>query len=71
MQRRPCCLSGADIFSPTSPAHAQESFFKDNMITIVQGPGPGGTGGQRVRALVAFLRRYIPGSPTIVMEYCQ
>ena len=58
------------FFSPNSPAvHAQESFFKGKTITIVQGRGPGGTGDLRVRALVPFLRKYIPGSPTIVMEY--
>jgi len=58
------------LFSPTSPAvHAQESFFKGKTITIIQGRGPGGTGDLRVRALVPFLRKYIPGSPTIVMEY--
>ena len=58
------------FFSPNSPAvHAQESFFKGKTITIVQGRGPGGTGDLRVRALVPFLLKYIPGNPTIVMEY--
>jgi tripartite-type tricarboxylate transporter receptor subunit TctC len=50
-------------------AFAQADFFKGKTITIVQGRGPGGTGDLRVRALVPFLRKYIPGSPTIVMEY--
>ena len=49
--------------------YAQDSFFKGKTITIVQGRGPGGTGDLRVRALVPFLQKYIPGSPTIVMEY--
>jgi tripartite-type tricarboxylate transporter receptor subunit TctC len=52
-----------------SSAHAQESFFSGKTITIIQGRGPGGTGDLRVRALVPYLRKYIPGSPTIVMEY--
>jgi tripartite-type tricarboxylate transporter receptor subunit TctC len=48
---------------------AQDAFFKGKTITIIQGRGPGGTGDLRVRALVPFLQKYIPGSPTIVMEY--
>lgn len=56
---------------PLSPnvVHAQEPFFKGKTITIIQGRGPGGTGDLRVRALVPFLQKYIPGNPTIVMEY--
>lgn len=50
-------------------AFAQADFFKGQTITIVQGRGPGGTGDLRVRALVPFLLKYIPGKPIIVMEY--
>jgi tripartite-type tricarboxylate transporter receptor subunit TctC len=55
--------------SVATPVRAQESFYKGKTITIVQGRGPGGTGDLRVRALVPFLQKYIPGGPTIVMEY--
>ena len=48
---------------------AQTSFFQGKTITIVQGRDPGGTGDLRVRALVPFLQKYIPGNPTIVMEF--
>ena len=47
-------------------ASAQAPFYQGKTITIIQGRGPGGTGDLRVRALVPFLRKYIPGSPTIV-----
>lgn len=50
-------------------AHAQTSFFQGKTITIIQGRDPGGTGDLRVRALVPFLQKYIPGNPTIVMEF--
>ena len=46
---------------------AQTSFFQGKTITIVQGRDPGGTGDLRVRALVPFLQKYIPGNPTIVI----
>jgi tripartite-type tricarboxylate transporter receptor subunit TctC len=56
-----CLLSGF--------AHAQAPFFQGKTITIIQGRDPGGTGDLRVRALVPFLQKYIPGSPTIIMEF--
>jgi tripartite-type tricarboxylate transporter receptor subunit TctC len=64
-------LAPALIFlRPTSPAvHAQELFFKGKTITIIQGRDPGGTGDLRVRAMMPFLQKYIPGNPTIVNEY--
>jgi len=51
------------------PALAQEPFYQGKTITIVQGRDPGGTGDLRARSLVPFLKKYIPGSPTIVMEF--
>lgn len=47
----------------------QSSFFQGKTITIIQGRDPGGTGDLRVRALVPFLQKHIPGNPTIVSEY--
>src|SRR4026207_359456 len=51
------------------PAASQTSFFQGKTITIIQGRDPGGTGDLRVRALFPFLQKYIPGNPTIVMEF--
>jgi len=59
-------LLGSSI---AATALAQEPFYKGKTITIVQGRDPGGTGDLRVRALVPFLQKYIPGSPTIIMEF--
>jgi tripartite-type tricarboxylate transporter receptor subunit TctC len=50
-------------------AFAQAAFYQGKTITIIQGRDPGGTGDLRVRALVPFLQKYIPGHPTIVNEY--
>ena len=46
-----------------------DEFYKGKTVTIVQGRDPGGTGDMRVRALLPFLEKYIPGNPTIVMEF--
>jgi tripartite-type tricarboxylate transporter receptor subunit TctC len=48
---------------------AQADFYNGKNLTIIQGREPGGTGDLRVKALVSFLQKYIPGNPTIVMEY--
>jgi tripartite-type tricarboxylate transporter receptor subunit TctC len=51
---------------PTLP---QTPFYQGKTITIVQGRDPGGTGDMRVRAMMPFLQKHIPGNPTIVNEY--
>ena len=56
------CLLPTFVFS-------QAPFYQGKTITIVQGRDPGGTGDMRVRAMLPFLHKYIPGNPTIVNEY--
>jgi tripartite-type tricarboxylate transporter receptor subunit TctC len=50
-------------------AFAQTPFYQGKTITVVATTSPGGTGDLRVKALVPFLRKYIPGNPTLVIEY--
>ena len=50
-------------------AFPQTSFFQGKTVTIVQSSAPGGVGDMRTKAIVPFLHKYIPGNPTIVMEY--
>src|SRR5687768_3650594 len=47
----------------------QTPFYQGKTITIVQGRDPGGTGDMRVKAMLPFLQKYIPGNPTIVSEF--
>jgi tripartite-type tricarboxylate transporter receptor subunit TctC len=56
-------------FFVTELALAQTPFYQGKTLTIVQGRDPGGTGDIRVRALLPFLQKYIPGNPTVVNEY--
>jgi tripartite-type tricarboxylate transporter receptor subunit TctC len=44
-------------------------FFQGKTIKIIAGTAPGGIGDNRVKAMVPFLRKYIPGNPAIVVEY--
>jgi tripartite-type tricarboxylate transporter receptor subunit TctC len=50
-------------------AEAQAPFYQGKTIKIIVAATPGGTGDFRVRALVPFLRKYIAGNPTIVLEF--
>jgi len=56
------------LLLPTS-AFTQTPFYQGKTITVIATTAPGGTGDMRVRAVVPFLRKHIPGNPTIVIEY--
>jgi putative tricarboxylic transport membrane protein len=57
------------IFVSAGLAPAQTPYYAGKTITIVRGGGPGGSGEFQSRALIPYLRKYIPGSPTITMEF--
>jgi len=48
---------------------AQAPFYQGKTITVVAGTAPGGIGDARVKSLIPYLRKYISGSPSIVVEY--
>ena len=50
-------------------AFAQSSFYEGKTITIVQGREPGDAGDMRVKAILPFIQKHIPGNPTIISEY--
>ncbi len=50
-------------------ALAQTPFYQGKSLVIVMGTAPGGAGDNRTKALVPFLRKYIPGNPTIILEH--
>ena len=53
----------------SSVAFAQASFFQGKTVTILESSAPGGVGSMRTKAVVPFLQKYIPGNPTIVIQY--
>jgi len=50
-------------------AFAQTPFYQGKAVKVVVAGTPGGTADFRVRALVPFLRKYIPGNPTVLLEF--
>jgi tripartite-type tricarboxylate transporter receptor subunit TctC len=49
--------------------YAGADFYKGKTLRIVHGRNAGGSGDLRVKAMVPFLQKYIPGNPTIVHEF--
>jgi tripartite-type tricarboxylate transporter receptor subunit TctC len=59
------------LFVFTGTAFSQADFYKGKTIKIIRGGGPGGSGEFQTRALVKFLEKYIPGKPTITVEFIE
>jgi tripartite-type tricarboxylate transporter receptor subunit TctC len=59
----------ASLIGPLGFAFAQTPFYQGKTITMIASRAPGGTGELRDKALLPFLRKYVPGNPTILMEY--
>ncbi|MBI2532871.1 MAG: hypothetical protein HYW03_11780, partial [Deltaproteobacteria bacterium] len=51
------------------PAVSQAPYYAGKTITIVRGGGAGGSGEFQSRALMPYLKKYVPGNPMIVMEF--
>ena len=48
---------------------SQANFYEGKTITLLAFTAPGGSGDLRVKATVPFLKKHIPGNPTVVIEY--
>src|SRR5262249_41215888 len=64
-------LAGLLAILPARAALSQADFYKGKTIKIVRGGGPGGSGEFQTRALVKFLEKYIPGKPTITVDFIE
>ena len=47
---------------------SQTPYYQGKTITILRGGEPGGSGDMQAKALIPFLKKYIAGNPTIVIE---
>ena len=56
---------------PVSTVFSQADFFKGKTITIIQDSSPGGVGNLRTNAVIAGLKKHIPGSPNIVVQFME
>jgi tripartite-type tricarboxylate transporter receptor subunit TctC len=58
-----------EIFLLARDADPQTHFYQGKTIRIIDGSEPGGTGDLRLKTLIPFLQKHIPGNPFIVVEY--
>ncbi len=52
-------------------AFSQAPFYEGKTIRAIIGQSPGGLGDSRLKAVIPFLQKYIPGKPLIVREYME
>lgn len=59
------------IYACASPglSRAQPGYYQGKTVTILRGGTPGGYGDLQARALIPFLKKYLPGEPTIIIEH--
>ena len=50
---------------------AQAPFYEGKTLTVILSTDPVGTSSVRLRPLIPFLRKYIPGNPTIIIDYME
>jgi tripartite-type tricarboxylate transporter receptor subunit TctC len=56
------------VFLAAAPATAQQPSFTGKTVTIVVGFTPGGGYDQIARLMARYLPKYLPGSPTVVVQ---
>jgi tripartite-type tricarboxylate transporter receptor subunit TctC len=57
------------LFQSNPTVLAQTPFYHGKTITIIQGTEAGGSSDVMTKALMPYLKKHIPGEPTIVSEY--
>lgn len=61
-------MLAASLAFPAAEGLAQTPFYQGKTITVISGVAAGGSGDVRIRALLPFWRKYIPGNPTLIVE---
>ena len=62
-------LSGVFVLVASATAYCQATFYQGKTITMIRGSAPGGVGEMRTRAVANYLSKYIPGNPTVIVEF--
>ncbi|MGH7772195.1 MAG: hypothetical protein ACREQA_08135 [Candidatus Binatia bacterium] len=62
-------LVGLVAILPADNAFSQSDFYRGKTIKMLRGGGPGGSGEFQTRALMRVLEKYIPGQPSLMLEF--
>ena len=63
------CGSALFLLCQARPAMTQAPFYQGKTITVIAGQEPGGLGDLRLKSILPYLKKHIPGQPNIVPEY--
>jgi tripartite-type tricarboxylate transporter receptor subunit TctC len=61
-------LAAVSYLAFAADVYAQP-YYQGKTIKLIQGREPGGSGDIRSKAVIPFLKKYIPGNPNIISEY--
>ena len=64
-----CLLVVLAHVSGSGYVYAQTPYYQGKTIRLIQGRNPGGSGDTRVKLVAPYLKKYIPGNPTVISEY--
>ena len=54
------------FFCQAAPVLPQALFYQGKIVTVISGQEPGGTGDMRLKALLPYLKKHIPGQPNLL-----
>jgi tripartite-type tricarboxylate transporter receptor subunit TctC len=63
------CASALFLLCQPHPALPQAPFYQGKTITVIAGQEPGGLGDLRLKAILPYFKKHIPGQPNMVPEY--
>jgi tripartite-type tricarboxylate transporter receptor subunit TctC len=63
------CASALFLLCQPHPTLTQAPFYQGKTITVIAGQEPGGLGDLRLKSILPYLKKHIPGQPNIVAEY--
>jgi tripartite-type tricarboxylate transporter receptor subunit TctC len=64
-------LMATFVLATVESVSAQTPFYQGKTISIARGSTPGGIGETRMRALLPYLKKHIPGQPSILVEFME
>lgn len=72
LQRKCATLAAATTLGAAlyvAPARGEDNFYAGKTVTLLATTAPGGTGDLRVKAMLPFFKKHIPGNPTVIVDY--
>lgn len=63
------CASAFFLLCQPHPVLPQAPFYQGKTITVIAGQEPGGLGDLRLKSILPYFKKHIPGQPNIVTEY--